>query len=163
MNFKILSVIVMVFLAGCTQNQTEDNQTNQNPTPSPQPTPSPPNQTPNNTLQGTVFPLPNNQPTQTTAKEFTIEADDNGFYINGSDTASIAASRNDTVMITFMVRTAGTYYQGLDFRGCAQDTEDVKPGNSTKFNFTAESTCTITSYWPSSGVAKDTLQVVVSS
>jgi len=93
--------------------------------------------------------------------EFPIEADDRGFYINGADTGSISAGSGEELKITFNVRTTNVYYGGLDFRGCGQDTEKVSPGGSTTVEFTAASTCTITSYWPSSSRVKDNLQVVV--
>ncbi|MDP3991886.1 MAG: hypothetical protein Q8P79_00030 [Nanoarchaeota archaeon] len=98
---------------------------------------------------------------QPSVKEFSIEADDSGFYIDGADIGSISAGSGETLKITFNVRTTNVYYAGLDFRGCGKTTEKVSPGGSTLVEFTAASTCTITSYWPSSGVVKDRLQVVV--
>jgi len=99
--------------------------------------------------------------TQPSVKEFLIEADDRGFYINGADTDSISAGSGETLKITFNVRTQNVYYAGLDFRGCGLNTGKVSPGGSKIVELTAASTCTITSYWPSSDVVKDRLQVVV--
>ncbi len=98
---------------------------------------------------------------QPSVKEFFIEADDRGFYINGADIGSISAGSGEALKITFNVRTTNVYYGGLDFRGCGQETDRVSPGGSTTVEFTATSTCTITSYWPSSSRVKDNLQVVV--
>ena len=120
------------------------------------------------TLQGEVSPqtTPTLASTPTppalTVKGFTIEADDDGFYRDGQKITSVSVSKSDAVKITFKVREAGTYFGGLDFRGCGQDTPDTRPGASAEMQFTADSTCTITSYWPSSNVVKKSMQVVVS-
>ena len=95
------------------------------------------------------------------ATEFFIEADDRGFYIDGADIGSISADSGETLKITFSVRSTGVYYNGLDFKGCGLNTEKVSPGDSTTVEFTPSSTCTITSYWPSSSRVKDNLQVIV--
>ena len=107
---------------------------------------------------------PSQQPppiTQPEATEFFIEADDRGFYIDGVDTGSISAGSGESLKITFNVRTTNVYYGGLQFKGCGQDTGKVIPGASATTEFTASSTCTITSYWPLSSRVKDRLQVVV--
>jgi len=96
--------------------------------------------------------------------EYIIEADDRGFYMNGADIDSISApigASDAAVKITFKVRTTNVYYGGLQFKGCGLDTGKVSPGGSITVEFTAASTCTITSYWPSSSRVKDNLQVVV--
>jgi len=92
---------------------------------------------------------------------YTIEADDQGFYIDGQDISSITASSGATVKISFKVRSKGVYFGGLDFRGCGQTTAKVSPGSSTTVEFTPTSSCTITSYWPVSNRVKDNLQVIV--
>jgi len=107
-------------------------------------------------LQGEVTP-----PTSTT-QEFSIEADDSAFYMSNQRISSISVTKGNTVKITFKVKEAGTYFGGLDFRGCGQDTQDTRPGSSVDVQFNAASTCTITSYWPASNVRKTDLQVVVS-
>jgi len=93
---------------------------------------------------------------------FLILADDKGFYINSQKTSSILAAKENIVKITFNVSAQNVYYGGLDFRGCGQNSGWTKPGSSTILQFTADSTCTITSYWPSSGVVKSKLQIIVS-
>lgn len=94
-------------------------------------------------------------------EEFTVEADDKGFYINGEDISSIRVPEGTHVYITFQVRSKGVYYGGLDFRGCGESSGGTKPGKSTEIEFTASDDCKITSYWPSSGIAKDTLHVLM--
>lgn len=98
---------------------------------------------------------------QPVATAFLIEADDRGFYIDGNDVSSISDGSGEALKITFNVRTQNVYYGGLDFRGCGFLTEKVSPGGSIIVEFTPTSTCTITSYWPSSNRVKDRLQVVV--
>lgn len=102
------------------------------------------------------------QPEQISIKEFNIEADDSGFYINSEDVSSISVNREDIVKILFDVKSQGVYYGGLDFKGCGQQTLRVSPGSSARVQFTAQDDCVITSYWPSSGTIKDNLQVLVS-
>lgn len=120
------------------------------------------------TLEGNVLvkPIEIIQPTipplTSQTKEFTIEADDVGFYLNNQEISSISVSKGERVKITFNVRSQGVYYGGLDFKGCEQNTGSTKPGDSASIQFTADNTCTITSYWPASGVVKDTMQVIVS-
>jgi len=94
-------------------------------------------------------------------KEFNISADDYGFYINGESIALISISSGDEVKVTFNVNNDRVYYAGLDFRGCNLNTGEVKPGGSILVEFAAESDCTITSYWPSSGRVKARLNVAV--
>ena len=99
--------------------------------------------------------------TQPSVTKLTIEADDDGFYMGGQDINSISATQGENLEITFNVRTTRVYYAGLDFKGCGIDTGKVAPGASETVQVVASNTCTITSYWPSSGVVKDTLQLVV--
>ncbi|MBU5537566.1 MAG: hypothetical protein QW818_02645 [Candidatus Aenigmatarchaeota archaeon] len=159
--WRVLPIILIIFLSGCVSQISETQMSEQQT----QPVQEKPIQQPTeNTSQGESTPsqeqLP--MPPLPTIREFTIEADDRGFYIDNKDISSVSVSKGDIVKITFRVREAGTYYGGLDFRGCGQDTPDVKPGASIDIQFTADSTCTITSYWPSSGVVKDSIQVIVS-
>lgn len=95
-------------------------------------------------------------------KEYAIEADDSGFYMGTQQISSLSVAGGDEVKITFQVRQTGVYYGGLDFRGCQQSSGGTLPGSSTVIQFIASDTCTITSYWPSSGIAKSNLQVTVS-
>ena len=94
-------------------------------------------------------------------KEFAIEADDYGFYINGDGVPSISVNSGDETKITFNVKTQNVYYGGLDFRGCGQNAGKINPGSSTIVEFTASENCTITSYWPLSGVVKTNLKILV--
>ena len=95
------------------------------------------------------------------AEAFTIEADDIGFYTNGEDISSITVSKGGEVEIIFKVLEDNVYYGGLDFRGCGVDSGGIRPGMENTVNFVAKETCTITSYWPTSGVVKDDLKVIV--
>ena len=95
-------------------------------------------------------------------KEFTILADDDGFYINGEDVDSISVNLGEEIKITFNVDSDNVYYAGLDFRGCGFDTDNISPGGSVDVEFIVQNTCTITSYWPSSNVVKDRLNVMIS-
>jgi hypothetical protein len=92
---------------------------------------------------------------------FTIEADDSGFYIDGQSVSTIDVNKGD-VLIVFMVRSTGVYHSGLDFRGCGAESGGTPPGGSADFTFSTVESCGITSYWPSTGVAKKTLNVRVS-
>jgi len=94
-------------------------------------------------------------------EEFMIDADDNGFYRNEQRLSSIVVEKGNRVEITFNVLSEGVYFGGLDFTGCGHDTGKVNPGDSAVMEFVAEDTCTVTSFWPSSGVVKDRMQVVV--
>ena len=94
-------------------------------------------------------------------EEFTIDADDNSFDMDGQDLSSITVSSGSLVKITFLVDPVQVYFGGLDFRGCGQNTGKVAPGGSVTVEFTATSSCDIKSYWPASNRLKDTLQVVV--
>ncbi len=95
-------------------------------------------------------------------KEFSILADEYGFYIDGKDISSISVNSGEKVKIIFNVDANKVYYGGLDFKGCGQNTGKINPGNSIMIEFTPAEKCTITSYWPSSGVVKDKIEIVVS-
>lgn len=101
-------------------------------------------------------------PPQSTSKQFTILADDYGFYMGGQPVSYVNVNRGDSVSITFQVNTMNVYHAGLDFRGCGQTSSGTVPGSSTTMQFTAMSTCGITAYWPSTSTAKKTLSVAVS-
>lgn len=94
-------------------------------------------------------------------REFTIEADDFGFYINGSKITSIRVAKNENVKITFDVIKERVYFGGLDFRSPKFDTGKVNPGSSKTVNFISDSDFTITSYWPASNQKKADLKVSV--
>ncbi|MBI2084572.1 MAG: hypothetical protein HYT70_03100 [Candidatus Aenigmarchaeota archaeon] len=162
---KTMPIILAIFLAGCAA-QVDTGQETMQPAEGLQEAQAPP-ETPletqpvgEGTLQGEVV-QQEETPAPPAIREFTIEADDSGFYIDNKDISSISVSSGDFVSITYQVRSQGVYYGGLDFRGCGQSTPSVKPGDSIKVQFTALSTCAITSYWPVSNVAKDSMQVIV--
>ena len=95
--------------------------------------------------------------TKPSIKEFTVEADDYGFYPG----APLIVAPGSQIKIAFIVRTTNVYYGGLDFRSSKFQTVAAKPGDSATVEFTADSSFTITSYWPSSGVKKADLKVMV--
>ena len=86
-----------------------------------------------------------------------IEADDNGFYPQNSLTISKGAK----VSITFVTRKENVYYGGLDFRSSKFKTAIVKPGESTRVEFTADESFKITSYWPLTDTRKADLQIEI--
>ncbi|MBI4054144.1 MAG: hypothetical protein HY397_02325 [Candidatus Doudnabacteria bacterium] len=116
------------------------------PTTTPQPEPEP-------------DPQPQPQPEPPAIQEFFIEADDQGFYENGKDVNSLTVTAGATVKITFKVRADNVYFGGLDFRGCSTQSLTVPPGGTTTAQFVPEQSCSITSYWPTSGIQKDTLYI----
>lgn len=91
---------------------------------------------------------------------YVIRADDDDFYMDGRSISSITVEKGTMVEIMFNVDDDNVYYGGLDFRGCGTN-GGAKPGGSVRYDFTASNSCTITSYWPSSGVVKDTLDIRV--
>ncbi len=173
MNFtKIFPVLLVVFLAGCTTptDNTYQEQSSQYQSPYATPTSQTPPQTPpadQGTLQGDVVPPP--QPTpqspqsapQLMVQEFTFETDDSGYYNGSQQVESISVMKNNTVKINFNLRTTGIYPSGGEYRGCGTQSPAALPGGNTSLQFNASASCTITAYWPSSGVAKSSLQVVV--
>ncbi len=90
---------------------------------------------------------------------FTLDANDAGFYSGGSTVTSLTVPKGMQITITFNVMTSGVYHSGLDFRGCGTSTSGTPPGQSSAFVFTPNGPCGITAYWPSTGVAKRTLQI----
>ncbi len=94
--------------------------------------------------------------------QFSIEADDAGFYLDGRQVSTLAVAKGARVAMNFAVRSTGVYYAGLDFRGCGTQA-GAMPGKSASLEFTAQNNCIITSYWPASGVVKSNLQVTVTN
>ncbi len=80
-------------------------------------------------------------------KEFTVEADDNAFY-----PSSIELQKGDKVKLTLKVRSEGVYFGGLLFTSdeVSYNSGDIKPGSETVYEFTADKSFTISSWWPSS-------------
>ena len=117
--------------------------------PTPQQTVTPiPTPTPTPTATPTATPEPT--PTPTAVREFNISADDSGYEPAGA----LSVNQDDTVRITFTVKTEDVNFGGLDFRGGPVDTGPIAPGQSKTVEFTAESSFDIRSFWPNSGVMK---------
>ena len=90
-------------------------------------------------------------------KEYTVEADDNGFYPN-----KIEAKINETVKINFKFKDDSIYFAGLDVKGPFPTIRyKLKSQQPIKAEFTMKGETKIDSYWPSSGVHKATLDVEV--
>jgi flagellin-specific chaperone FliS len=89
--------------------------------------------------------------------EFTLEADDSGFYPQ----STLEVPKGAKVKITFVVRTSNVYYGGLEFRSSKFETRQVRPGEKATVEFVADESFTFTSYWPLSGVQKATGRVIV--
>lgn len=89
--------------------------------------------------------------------EFTVDADDNGFYPN-----KLQAKVGDNVKINFKFRDSSIYFAGLDIKGPFPTIQyRLKGQQPTATEFTMKDETTIDSYWPSSGVHKATLVVEV--
>lgn len=93
-------------------------------------------------------------------QSYAIEADDNGFYLGGENLDILDVNKGE-VEIVFNVLSKSTYFGGLDFRGCGKESQQVNPGGSVKLEYNFQENCTITSYWPASGVKKDSLEIKV--
>ena len=91
------------------------------------------------------------------AAEFTVEADDNGFYPD-----TIKAKIGDKVRINFKFRDSSIYFAGLDIKGPFPDIKyKLKGEQPVTAEFTMKDETKIVSYWPASGVKKATLIVEV--
>ena len=89
--------------------------------------------------------------------EFTVEADDNGFYPD-----TLQAKIGDKVKINFKFRDDSIYFAGLDVKGPFEDVKyKLKGEQPISREFTLKDETRIISYWPSSGVKKATLTVEV--
>ena len=89
--------------------------------------------------------------------EFTVEADDNGFYPN-----KIQAKVGDKVKINFKFRDNSIYFAGLDVKGPFPDIKyELGSRQPLTAEFTMKEETEITSWWPASGVKKATLTVEV--
>ena len=89
--------------------------------------------------------------------EFTVEADDNGFYPR-----TLKARIGDKVKINFKFRDDSIYFAGLDVKGPFEDINyKLKGEQPIAKEFTMKNETRITSWWPSSGVKKATLIVEV--
>ena len=91
------------------------------------------------------------------ANEFTVEADDDGFYPD-----VIKAKANEIVKINFKFRDASIYFAGLDIKGPFEIVKyKLKGEQPITREFTLLEETKIVSYWPASGVKKATLIVEV--
>jgi hypothetical protein len=158
--YLLVAVVVVVILIGVTAfgfsysgsvvDQPSDNQNDipgDVPVPPPDPTPPPAPQPP----PPEPPPEPDDEPVV-----ISVGADDNMF-----DPPVISVDEGDAVRLTFNVDSNRVYFGGLDFRSPEFNTGKVLPGESTTVEFTAQESFTVTSYWPSSGVKKADLSVVV--
>ena len=94
---------------------------------------------------------------QVEIKEFSIEADDNGFY-----PGTIKVKIGDKVKINFKFRDDSIYFAGLDVKGPFEDIKyNLKGEQPVTREFTMKDETKITSWWPASGVKKATLTVEV--
>lgn len=90
-------------------------------------------------------------------REYTVEADDNGFYPD-----AIKAKIGEKVRINFKFRDSTIYFAGLDIFGPFEDIKyKLKGEQPVTREFTMKEETKIISYWPSSGVKKATLTVEV--
>ena len=94
---------------------------------------------------------------QNGTNEFTVEADDKGFYPD-----RIQAKIGDKVKINFKFRDDSIYFAGLDVKGPFPTIQyKLKSQQPVAAEFTMKEETKITSYWPSSGVKKADLIVEV--
>lgn len=90
-------------------------------------------------------------------KEFTVEADDNGFYPD-----KLKVKIGDKVKLSFKFRDSSIYFAGLDIKGPFPDIKyKLKGEQPLTSEFTMKDETRITSYWPASGVKKAVLVVEV--
>jgi len=102
-----------------------------------------------------------NETMEVSTQEFSIESDDNGYYIDGNQVQSIDVTQGNTVKINFIVRTTNVAFGGQEYRSSEFDNLNVNIGDSGEVQFTAGSTFNIDSYWPNTNNFKATLQIVV--
>ena len=101
--------------------------------------------------------VPKVESPQQSINEFTVEADDNGFYPN-----KLQAKVGDKVNINFNFRDNAIYFAGLDIKGPFPTIQyKLKGEQPLTAEFTMKDETKITSYWHSSGVKKADLIVEV--
>lgn len=101
--------------------------------------------------------IPESAITEASTKEFTIEADDNGFY-----PSTIKAKIGDKVKINFKFRDNSIYFAGLDVKGPFPDINyKLKGEQPVTREFIMKDETKIISYWPASGVKKGDLIVEI--
>ena len=99
------------------------------------------------------------RPVEVVTETRLLDADGNGFYSNNRTLSAISVSFGHLIDITFNVRS--NMSGGLSFRGCGTSAESVWAGNSAEYQFSANSTCNITSYDSVTNSKKASLQVMV--
>ncbi len=149
--FFALFVLLMLFTVACTRVQ--------------EPSAIPAQTTPSANEEPMAVPEPVAEtkppqapPAQIMKSVIELDADDDGFYLDGEQIGVVTVKKNQLLELTFNVRENEVYYGGLDFRGCGQDAE-AKPGKSVTLTFTPVANCIIKSYWPASGVLKDSIEL----
>lgn len=152
---SIVMIVVLLVLSGCSP-RTQKSQTQ----PEAQYVPSQSSQPTVEKKTATTPPQP--YPFIPTTREVNLEADDKGFYQGASRINSLTFQKNTKVKMTFNLNRKNVYYGGLDFRGCGTGSSRAQPGESVSIQLTASEPCTITSYWPSSNVQKENLQILIS-
>ncbi len=91
---------------------------------------------------------------------YAVEADDDGYYVNGNKITSLDIIKGSTAVIAFKVRSQNVYSAGLQFKSNKFNSPGVRPGTTWKSpEFTADQAFKVTSYWPSSNVKKAELDV----
>ena len=103
------------------------------------------------------------KPTPST-EEYTIEADDAGFYSSeGSKITELAVKKDTPTKLTIQVRSNGVYFGGLSFRSDKYDLNSggVKPGAEKTMDFTAAANFKLSSYWYLSNRWKGDLSIKV--
>ncbi len=94
---------------------------------------------------------------ESNTKEFTVDADDKGFYPN-----RLQAKIGDLIKINFKFKDESIYYGGLDVKGPFEIVKyRLKGEQPIAREFSLKEEAKITSYWPSTGVKKADLIIEV--
>jgi hypothetical protein len=112
--------------------------------------------------EASIIITPQTQMQQTqSVQEYTLGADDYGFYLTDNKITSLSVSTGNPLKLTFDVNPTNVYYGGLQIKGCGQDTGKIVPGGTAVIEFTPTANCRITSYWPASGVVKSNIDLKI--
>lgn len=119
------------------------------PTPGPGPNPSP--------VPPPPGPVPPPPPASPITQNFTVVADE-----TVATPSSVTVTKGAIVNLTIQVKTEGVYYGGIDYRSSVVNSGTIYAGQSKTVTFTADQSFTLTPYWPSSGVQKQSkINIVV--
>lgn len=90
--------------------------------------------------------------TSGTTDTVTITAND-----DSASPETITAKKGDTVKVTFVVSSQGTYHGGLEFKSTDPpvDSGSIAEGNTKTISFTATKSFKFTPYWYESSIQKD--------